>query len=42
MEKEYLNYFKSIINNLDEYYERKSKRIMAKEVKRQRTDSIQN
>ena len=42
MEKEYLSYFKTIINNLDEYYDRKSKRIMEKEVKRQRTDSIQN
>jgi hypothetical protein len=28
-----------IMNNLDEYYERKSKRILAKEAKRQRINS---
>lgn len=42
LEREYLNYFKVIINNLDEYYERKSKRIMEKQAKRKRTDSNSN
>jgi len=33
-EKEYLSFFKNIINNLDEYYERKQERIMSTNAKR--------
>lgn len=38
-ENNYLGYFKYIVNNLDEYYERKKERIESKSTKRQRVNT---
>lgn len=39
IQKNYSSYFKSIVNNLDDYYQRKQERIAATTGKRKHTNS---